>query len=79
MVLRDELIALRDATAQSYAHAEHLKHQWTEIDRAQAGLYQVRWHTVMSTFYLYSFPSYAPHLSTRGSSGPLCVEDWLTE
>jgi len=39
--LRDELIALRDTTAQAYAHAEHLKQRWAEIEKAQANLYQV--------------------------------------
>jgi len=39
--LRDELFALRDATAQSYAHAEALKAQWAEIEKAQASYYQV--------------------------------------
>lgn len=39
--LRDELFALRDATAQSYAHAEALKAQWAEIEKAQANYYQV--------------------------------------
>ncbi|WVQ66350.1 uncharacterized protein L199_004529 [Kwoniella botswanensis] len=38
--LRDELIALRDATAQSYAYAEGLKRKWTDIEKAQANLYQ---------------------------------------
>jgi ESCRT-I complex subunit VPS37 len=42
MALRDELFALRDATAQSYAHAEALKIQWAEIEKAQASYYQVR-------------------------------------
>jgi len=41
MALRDELFALRDATAQSYAHAEALKAQWAEIEKAQASYYQV--------------------------------------
>ena len=41
MALRDELFALRDATAQSYAHAEALKAQWAEIEQAQASYYQV--------------------------------------
>jgi len=41
MALRDELFALRDATAQSYAHAEALKSQWSEIEKAQASYYQV--------------------------------------
>ncbi|OCF61919.1 hypothetical protein L486_01583 [Kwoniella mangroviensis CBS 10435] len=36
----DELIALRDATAQSYAYAEGLKRKWTDIEKAQANLYQ---------------------------------------
>lgn len=39
--LRDELFALRDATAQSYAHAEALKAQWAEIEKAQTSYYQV--------------------------------------
>ncbi|WVW86754.1 hypothetical protein I302_108808 [Kwoniella bestiolae CBS 10118] len=38
--LRDELIALRDATAQSYAYAEGLKRKWVDIEKAQANLYQ---------------------------------------
>lgn len=41
LALRDELVALREATAQSYNHAEALKAQWTEIDKAQTNLYQV--------------------------------------
>lgn len=40
--LKDELSALRDATAQSYAHAEDLKRQWADIEKAQQNLYQVR-------------------------------------
>ncbi|KAL1408207.1 hypothetical protein Q8F55_005012 [Vanrija albida] len=40
LALRDELVALREATAQSYNHAEALKAQWTEIDKAQTNLYQ---------------------------------------
>lgn len=40
--LKDELSALRDATAQSYAHAEDLKRQWADIEKAQHNLYQVR-------------------------------------
>ncbi|ORY34892.1 hypothetical protein BCR39DRAFT_135621 [Naematelia encephala] len=40
MEIRDELLALREATAQSYGHAEALKAQWAEIDKAQASLYQ---------------------------------------
>ncbi len=39
--LRDELVTLRDTTAQSYAHAEDLKQRWVEIEKAQANLYQV--------------------------------------
>lgn len=39
--MRDELIALRDATAQSYTHAEQLKKHWAEIEKSQANLYQV--------------------------------------
>lgn len=42
LALQDELLALRDATAQSYSHAEALKAHWAEIDKAQQGLYQVR-------------------------------------
>ncbi|TXT13351.1 hypothetical protein VHUM_00718 [Vanrija humicola] len=42
LALRDELVALREATAQSYNHAEALKAQWTEIDKAQTNLYQQR-------------------------------------
>ncbi|KAL0249981.1 hypothetical protein I308_103284 [Cryptococcus tetragattii IND107] len=38
--LKDELSALRDATAQSYAHAEDLKRQWADIEKAQQNLYQ---------------------------------------
>ncbi|WVQ89534.1 hypothetical protein IAS59_003296 [Cryptococcus gattii] len=38
--LKDELSALRDATAQSYAHAEDLKRQWADIEKAQHNLYQ---------------------------------------
>ena len=41
MELRDELLALRDATAQSYAYAEHMKQQWAELEKAQNNLYQV--------------------------------------
>ncbi len=41
LALQDELLALREATAQSYGHAEALKMQWQEIDKAQAQLYQV--------------------------------------
>lgn len=41
MELRDELLALRENTAMSYGHAEALKAQWQEIDKAQAQLYQV--------------------------------------
>lgn len=41
LALQDELLALRDATAQSYSHAEALKAHWAEIDKAQQGLYQV--------------------------------------
>ena len=41
MELRDELFALRDATAQSYAHAEGMKARWADVERAQATLYQV--------------------------------------
>ena len=43
--LRDELITLRETTAQSYAHAEHLKQRWADIEKAQANLYQVSHHT----------------------------------
>lgn len=39
--LRDELLALREGTAQSYGHAEALKAQWQEIEKAQSSLYQV--------------------------------------
>lgn len=42
LALRDELIALRDQTAQAYANAEQLKAQWADIDKAQSSLYQVR-------------------------------------
>lgn len=41
MALRDELLALRDATAQSYAHAEGQKERWGDIEKAQTNLYQV--------------------------------------
>lgn len=41
LTLRDELIALRDATAQSYSHAEALKVHWGEVDKAQSNLYHV--------------------------------------
>ena len=41
MELRDELFALRDATAQSYAHAEGMKARWADIEKAQGNLYQV--------------------------------------
>lgn len=41
MDLRDELFALRDATAQSYAHAEGMKTRWADIEKAQTNLYQV--------------------------------------
>lgn len=41
MELRDELLALRENTAQAYGHAEALKVQWQEIEKAQAQLYQV--------------------------------------
>lgn len=41
MELRDELLALRENTAQAYGHAEAFKAQWQEIDKAQAQLYQV--------------------------------------
>lgn len=40
--LKDQLLALRDATAQSYAHAEDLKRQWADIEKSQQNLYQVR-------------------------------------
>lgn len=40
--LRDELFALRDATAQSYSHAEALKMRWADIEKTQANFYQVR-------------------------------------
>ncbi len=46
--LRDELIALRDTTAQSNAHAEHLKQRWAEIEKAQANFYQVSHRTRLS-------------------------------
>ena len=46
--LREQLLNLRDITAQSYAHAEHLKLRWTEIEKAQANLYQVSFHRVES-------------------------------
>lgn len=38
--LKDQLLALRDATAQSYAHAEDLKRQWADIEKSQQNLYQ---------------------------------------
>lgn len=41
LALKDELIALRDATAQSYSHAEALKVHWTEVEKAQNNLYHV--------------------------------------
>jgi hypothetical protein len=41
MALRDELLALRENTAQVYGHAEALRVQWQEIEKAQAQLYQV--------------------------------------
>lgn len=40
--LRDELLALRENTAMAYGHAEALKAQWQEIEKAQSQLYQVR-------------------------------------
>lgn len=46
MELRDELFALRDATAQSWSHAEDLKARWAELDKAQANLYQVSSHSL---------------------------------
>jgi hypothetical protein len=41
MELRDELFALRDATAQSWSHAEDLKARWADLEKAQTNLYQV--------------------------------------
>ena len=41
MELRDELFALRDATGQSWSHAEEMKARWADLDKAQANLYQV--------------------------------------
>lgn len=41
MELRDELLALRETTAQSYGHAEALKARWADLDKAQTSLYQV--------------------------------------
>jgi ESCRT-I complex subunit VPS37 len=39
--MRDELLALRETTAQVYSHAEALKMRWADIEKAQASLYQV--------------------------------------
>lgn len=39
--LRDELLALRENTAQAYGHAEAMKVQWQEIEKAQNQLYSV--------------------------------------
>ena len=44
MELRDELFALRDATAQSWSHAEDLKERWANLEKAQTNLYQVSAH-----------------------------------
>ena len=49
--LRDELVALRDATAQSYAHAQRMKARWTDVEKAQNALYQV---SVVYPFSLHS-------------------------
>ncbi|KAL7418532.1 hypothetical protein Q5752_006990 [Cryptotrichosporon argae] len=39
LALEDGLVALRDATEQAYAHAEGMKRQWADIDKAQTNLY----------------------------------------
>jgi hypothetical protein len=66
--LRDELFALRDATAQSWSHAEEMKARWAELDKAQTNLYQVREWINFFTSLLLLYEAYQAKIiwSSRG-------------